>query len=221
MRAMAMCTLAAAAMAGCLRSTEFRCLQDADCGAAGACEATGFCSIPNADCTGTGRAYSDSAGHGLSGSCVPAGQPGPGSDAGVDGMIDGGRAGCPSGYATAGGSAHLYKLLVNVTWDEAKIACDRTTTAAYLAVPDDATELANLATVAAATPFWVGIDDKDSEGTFVTQKGVPVTFKPWAPGEPDDSMGGQDCVAAIAGGQIETDKCGTRFAAVCECEPGS
>jgi hypothetical protein len=119
---------------------------------------------------------------------------------------------CPSGYAAIAGSAHLYKALAGVSWDEAKMMCDLTSRSAYLAVPDDATELAALATVA-TPPFWIGIDDKATSGMFVTQKGAP-----WAAGQPN--LGPQnDCVAAISATQIATEKCGTRHAAVCECEP--
>lgn len=210
---------AAVVTSGCLRSTAFRCQQNSDCGPSGVCESVGFCSVPNVECAASGRSYSDSAGQGLSNTCVPPGDPGPGVDAAIDAAIDGMTSvGCPSGYNQVNGSAHRYKLLTNVSWDEAKLMCDRTSTAAYLAIPDDAAELADLATVASA-PFWIGIDDQVTEGTYVTQKAVPATFLPWAPGEPDDTMGGQDCVDAVSSTKIATDKCGIRENAVCECEP--
>ena len=215
----AMCTLiAAAAATGCLRSTEFKCAQDADCGASGACEADGFCSVPNAGCSGTMRAYGDSAG-GLSGSCVPAGQPGLGSDAGVDAGIDGmPPAGCPSGYVQVGGSAHRYKLLSDVSWNEAVTSCHLTSAAAYLAIPDDLSELMNLATVA-TPPFWVGIS-RSGPGWMTVQGGTAM-YTPWGAGQPDNSPPAKDCVEAISNTQIGTDRCGNHHAAVCECEPGS
>jgi hypothetical protein len=125
---------------------------------------------------------------------------------------------CPSDYAAVANSAHLYKALSGVPWDEAKLQCDLTSKSAYLAVPDDATELAALATVA-TPPFWIGIDDKANQGDWVTQKGVPATFLPWAPGEPDDVPPGQDCIDAVSATQIADDRCGTLHAAICECEP--
>jgi hypothetical protein len=204
--------------AGCLRTTEFRCASSAECGAGGVCEPIGFCSVPNPECAGTGRSYSDSAGQGLSNTCVPAGAPGPGNDAGIDASSDAMPVGkCPSGYAAVAGSAHLYKALSGVSWDEARMMCDLTSKSAYLAVPDDATELANLATVA-TPPFWVGIDDKATSGMFVTQKAAPASFLPWGPGQPN--LGPQnDCVVAISATQIATEKCSVKHAAVCECEP--
>jgi hypothetical protein len=214
----AMCALFVAAAAGCLRSTEFRCAQDSDCGAAGTCELNRFCSVPDTDCQGTGRAYGDSAGQGLSGSCVPTSQPGPGNDAGIDAPIDGMPAGCPSGYAPVAGSAHRYKLLTALSWDEAARDCRLTSAAAYLAVPDDPAELANLATVA-TPPFWTGIHRAGAQ--YVIQNGGPAMFLPWAPGQPDSGPPAKDCVDAVSGTQIATDRCGNQHAAICECEPGS
>lgn len=204
--------------AGCLRTTEFRCATSGECGAAGVCEPNRFCSVPDPQCAGTGRSYSDSAGQGLSNTCVPAGAPGPGNDAGIDAPGDAMPVDkCPSGYAAVAGSAHLYKVLSGVSWDEAKQQCDLSSRSAYLAVPDDATELAALATVA-TPPFWVGIDDKVTSGAFVTQKGAPAGFLPWGPGQPN--LGPQnDCVAAISSTQIATEKCSSKHAAICECEP--
>lgn len=132
-------------------------------------------------------------------------------------MLDGQPAGCPSPYASIAGSSHRYRTLTNVSWDQAKTMCALSSTAAYLAVPDDATELANLATIA-STSFWVGIDDQALQGTFVTSKGAPATFLPWAAGEPDNTPT-DDCVFAASATKIATDKCGTRHDAVCECEP--
>jgi lectin-like protein len=223
MRITVMClALGAVASAGCLRSTQFKCAQDADCGATGVCEAVGFCSFPSNSCPGSGRSFGDSAGQGLSNTCVPGNNP-PGVDAGVTidapVSIDGPPQGCPSPYAAVAGSAHLYKVLANVSWDTAASACKLTSASAYLAVPDDLTELGNLATVAMGTPFWVGIDDQAIKGTFVTQKNMPATYVPWATGQPDQSNPFKGCVNAISATEIATERCGNSQIAVCECEP--
>ncbi len=224
MRSLAICSLLAiAASAGCLRATAFRCGSDADCGASGACEAIGYCSFPNAACADSGRSFSDSAGQNLSGTCVPAGdRPGPDAGVDVDAAIDGTiSSACPADYAAVAGSLHVYKRLLAVTWDEARIACKATSTSAYLAVPDDATELMDLVTVAKMMPIWIGIDDVAQLHMFVTQKGVPAVFLPWAPGEPNDGNPAkpQQCVNAVSMTQIATDECTKSHAAVCECEP--
>jgi hypothetical protein len=222
MRSLAICLLViTATSAGCLRTTAFRCGSDAECGGSGLCEAIGYCSFPNASCTDSGRSFSDSAGQNLSGTCVPATGT-PGLDAGVDAAIDGTLgAACPADYAAVAGSLHVYKRILAVTWDQARIACKATSASAYLAVPDDATELVNQDTIAMTAPFWVGIDDVAQPGTFVTQKGVPAVFLPWAPGEPNDGNPAkpQRCVNAISTTQIATDECNKSHVAVCECDP--
>ena len=197
MRGLAICSaLAAAVTAGCLHDPEFKCLQDADCGAGGTCEPIGYCSVANAQCAGTGRSFSDSAGQGLSNTCVPVLQ-------------------CPPDYVAIAGSLHRYKRLPAVSRDQARTQCAQAGAAAYLLVPDDATELRNLATVA-SPPFWIGLDDQATPGRFVTPKNVPATFLPWASGEPRP---GEDCVRASSAIQIATDLCSAKHAAVCECEP--
>jgi hypothetical protein len=213
---------ALATSAGCLRSTEFKCRFDADCGTTGVCETVGYCSFPSLDCP-SGRSYSDSAGQGLSSTCVPASNPV--IDAGVDApMIDTPPpVGCPAPYApvvtSTGTSTHVYKPLTGVTWDTAKLDCGLTSASAYLAIPDDAQELMDLATVAMGTPFWIGIDDQAVRGTFVTVKGTTPPFLPWAAGQPDQSNPPKLCVNAISATEIATEKCGTLHIAVCECEP--
>lgn len=210
-------TLAALA-GGCLRATAFHCSEDLDCGAGGACEPAGYCSRANPACPGTGRSFTDAAGGGLANACVPGASPG--ADAGVDAPpVDGPpSAGCPAGYAPIAGSAHAYKVLANTTWDTARAECKATSSAAYLAVPDDAGELARLA-AAAGAPFWIGVDDQLTEGAYATQKGGAAAFLPWAAGEPDNGPPEQDCVAGVSPTQIATDRCSTRHDAVCECEP--
>ena len=233
MRVLAICAVIAGASAGCLRSPEFQCQRDGECGAGGVCEAVGYCSTANAACPG------DSAGS-LSNSCVPTGNPGPGPDAGVgpdaspgvdagprvdapprvDAAIDApAGAACASGYAAVGGSPHLYKRIADDTWDNAARDCKLTGTLAYLAIPDDATELANIVAVATTTPAWLGIDDKQLRNTFVTQKNAPATFLPWDEDEPNQDPPAKECVEARSSTKIATDRCGNTHAVVCECEP--
>jgi len=224
MRILVMCVaLGAAATAGCLRSTQFKCAQDSDCGGQGVCEAVGYCSFPSGSCPGSGRSFGDSAGGGLDGTCVPGNSP-PGVDAGVNidapVSIDAPAAGCPSPYAAVNGSAHLYKVLGSTSWNAAASECKLTSASAYLAVPDDTSELMNLVTVAGSTPFWIGIDDQDHNDVFTTQKGgATTTFLPWVTNPPDRGPPAKDCVMAISMTQIDTDRCMNGHIAVCECEP--
>jgi hypothetical protein len=190
----------AVAATGCLRDTEFKCMQDSDCEAMGHCEAVGFCSVVDARCA-TGRRFSESAGQGLASTCVTTG-------AGSAGR-------CPMDHVAVGRSGHRYKRLGAVTWDQARAMCEQASAATYLLIPDDATELADLATIA-SPPFWIGLDDLAVPGAFMTVKNVPATFTPWASGEP---RSGRDCVRANSATTIATDVCSTPRPAICECEP--
>jgi hypothetical protein len=145
------------------------------------------------------------------------------ADGGIDGLgSDAPPAGCPATYATLpNAGTHVYKLTANAgLWSTQRDRC--AADGAYLAIPDDAAELTAITTASAAQRTWVGISDTMTEGTYRTVKNVTATFLPWntAAGEPDDTMGGQDCVSALmANPLIQTDKCGDTLPAVCECEP--
>jgi hypothetical protein len=54
------------------------------------------------------------------------------------------------------------------------------------------TDCGDCGTRRATTEFWIGINDRNVEGTFVWQSGRPVTYTNWASGEPNNS-GGEDC----------------------------
>ncbi len=202
----------------CLRQTEYHCTSDAECGPQGVCEpSVMFCSFPDATC---GRKFGDSAGS-YANQCV-AGTVGVDAavdvpvsiDAGIDGL------GCPAGYASTGGLPHMYKPMpIADNWMNQSNHCTADGANVYLAIPDDATELGALDTLAAAPLYWVGIDDMQTEGVYVTVRGKPAPYLPWKPGEPDNMMN-SDCIAAIsASAQLEDDKCDTHYPAICECEP--
>jgi hypothetical protein len=216
------------ALASCLRSTQFHCDTDTACGAAGRCETdVGFCSVQDQTCT-SGFRFGDSAGT-LAGACVNAGGnidasmiDSSGSNMGSDaGSGSGSGSGsCPSDYmAVSGGNPnHKYKALASTDWGTAASMCSMANPVGYLAVPDDANELAGIATLGGTGKYWVGIDDIATEGSYVNVKTLMTqTFLPWAGGEPDNN-GNQDCVAGKNPTEIETDQCGQSNPAVCECE---
>lgn len=205
-----------ASAAGCLRNTEFQCMVDGDCSASGSvCETTSYCSFVDTECT-SGRRYGELSGP-FANQCVGDQTT---LDGGVDSPTDTGGNGCPAGYATLpNAGTHVYKLTADAqNWSTQYARCIGD--GAYLAIPDDATELMAITTAGGAARTWVGIDDRTAEGTFVTSKGMAATFLPWASGEPNNG-GNQDCVAALmASPNIATDSCDQNmFPAVCECEP--
>jgi hypothetical protein len=216
----------AVVLAGCLRATEFKCEMSSQCGAGGQCESTGYCSVADDQC---GRRYSPSAGS-LAGQCVggTAIDAGIDSPPGMDAMMDGSgsNSNCPSGYVAVSGQAHMYKVLAtNAVWNGQSSACTATSANAYLAIPDDATELAALDTLAGATAtYWVGVSDSATEGTWLTVKNAPQTFLPWAPGHPTTTPpnNSDDCVHVVTANQpaqqFVDDKCNMQLPAICECE---
>lgn len=225
------------AAGGCLRQTTYQCSDSATCGASGQCESTGYCSLPDPGCE-SGRRYGDSAGA-LAGACVDAG--GSMIDAGdptIDGNPDPADATvdststrtCPSGYVTITGGqpGHLYQVVPtssNANWDMQVMACANHTANqySYMAIPDDAGELAALSTAAGnSQTYWIGVSDKQTEGTWLTVLNTAQSFFQWATGpqQPDDKMPGEDCVAALSSDNTFSDeKCGDSHMTICECAP--
>lgn len=122
---------------------------------------------------------------------------------------------CRTDYVAVGSSGHRYKRLGAGTWDQARAMCEQDSATTYLLIPDDATELADVATIA-IPPFWIGLDDLTTQGMFMTVKNAPATFLPWDNGEP---RSGRDCVRANSATTIASDVCAVARAAICECEP--
>ena len=206
---------------GCLKAAAFECASDPQCtraGAQGTCEAVGFCSFPDATCT-NGRRFGDVSGK-YTQQCV--GEVGNGSDAAIDGgfMVPDGL-GCPVGYATLTGVPNrVYRRIgTSTSWQNQVMACRADGANVYLAIPDDATELLAILTLA-SSDVWVGVDDIATENSFVTVLGGAATFLPWAPLQPDNSGGSSDCVLALHASDTYDDKrCSNGAIAVCECEP--
>jgi len=239
----ALIAFALVASTGCLKPAAFQCASDSDCtrgGEQGACEAVGRCSFPDTTCT-SGWRFGDLSGS-FANQCVggqgadggvhdAAVDSGTGADGGVhDAAVDSGAGadapladappGCPTGYAALPGvtSTHRYRVLGAAGWTNQRAICGAEPANAYLAIPDDATELQALVTLAAAD-FWVGISDAANEGMYITVHGTSAPFLPWSVGEPDNS-GNQDCIRALAAtAQLETTTCGAVAIAICECEP--
>jgi len=131
-------------------------------------------------------------------------------------------AGCPATYTDLPGQPHLYRLIATAAdWTTQRTACASDAPRAYLAIPDDATELLSLDGLASpATRYWVGIDDLATTGAFETVLNTTQTFLPWAAGQPASGVPPQDCVAVLSQtAELETDRCSLVGVAVCECEP--
>jgi hypothetical protein len=202
---------------GCIKPAAFECTSDPQCtraGLQGTCEQVGFCSFPDTTCA-SGRRFGEVSGSYMR-QCV--GDAGAGRDAGIQVPVG---LGCPVGYATLTGIPdHVYRRIAKMdSWDHQVTACQADGANVYLAIPDDATELQGILTLA-STDAWIGVDDIATENRFVTVLEAAPTLLPWAAGQPDDSGGGSDCVLALSASATYDDRrCSNAQIAVCECEP--
>jgi len=125
---------------------------------------------------------------------------------------------CPAGFIQLpGGSAHFYQVDNGPDlYASQRNDCEASAPIAYLAIPDDQTELTGLATL--TSQFWIGIDDLVTEGTYVTAKGNQATFLPFAPNEPTGNQQ-QNCLFVDGNAQFHDQQCTANLPAICECEP--
>jgi len=225
----------ALASAGCLRSTSYKCGSNDQCsGTGGVCEDTGFCSFTDGNCNG-GRRYGEFSGV-YANKCVGDVLPIDGGlDVGDGPMGDVPVGGCPASYAALPGvTGHVYRVITTTAlWDTQGAACMADQGTTYLAVPDDQAELDAIITASSVALTWVGIDDKQTENTFVTATGgaFSATSPLWhtadssepdnAPSSGGGGADGADCVAADdTTNNLADDRCDTKmYRAVCECEP--
>jgi hypothetical protein len=68
---------------------------------------------------------------------------------------------------------------------------------------------------------WMGLTDREAEGSWQWESGEPVTYTGWAAGEPNNAggedSGGEDCVTWFPGGHGWNDNdCHIDFSYVCE-----
>lgn len=126
---------------------------------------------------------------------------------------------CPEPYVS-GGLASCYLVVTSPTagWRDAETRC--VVDGAHLATIDDATENALLrASVPDGAPYWIGFNDRDSEGDFVWISGAPESYLAWADGEPNDWFWSEDCAMVRNDGSWNDASCADRLAYVCELVP--
>ncbi|MBM4365420.1 MAG: hypothetical protein FJ102_04345 [Deltaproteobacteria bacterium] len=144
------------------------------------------------------------------------------ADDDCDGTVDNG-ADCPGTLAEY--DDHRYFFVGSpASWESAQSEC--ASRGYHLVDLDDATEeawaWALAESVNDATAWWIGLNDRYSEGSFAWDGGSSSTFTDWRAGEPNDYGGNEDCAAmADGGGGAWNDKdCATTYAYACEwgCE---
>jgi hypothetical protein len=91
-------------------------------------------------------------------------------------------------------NGHLYYLLTSDTWTNSE--AEAVSLGGHLVTINDAAEnqwvVDNFSTYGGVDrPLWIGLTDRDQEGTFVWTSGEPFTYSNWnlASGEPNNSGG--------------------------------
>ncbi|XP_076731028.1 C-type lectin domain family 4 member E-like isoform X1 [Maylandia zebra] len=132
---------------------------------------------------------------------------------------------CPAGWSRFSCSCYLLSER-SASWDAARKDCrDRGADLVVIDSPEDQTAVSNIATAAA----WIGLNDKEQEGTWKWVDGTPLTLIPagnWAEDQPDNGGGSsywgeEDCV------HVRTDtkktwndrSCSTSYKWICEKNP--
>ncbi|XP_041376432.1 C-type lectin-like [Gigantopelta aegis] len=65
--------------------------------------------------------------------------------------------------------------------------------------------------------YWIGLDDRKTEGVFLWQNGNHVSFAKWNPGSPNNDMRKQDCVVlAVSGNWWNDVQCSWKYNYICE-----
>ncbi len=117
-----------------------------------------------------------------------------GIDDNCSGLADDAPGACP-GCAVRWFGGHTYQFCTGpVRWGTARDAC-AARSGYYLSTVGDADENDWLSTTArsfAVNAWWIGFSDSLLEGTWVWLLS-PSTYLNWAPGEPNDDHGDEDC----------------------------
>jgi glucose/arabinose dehydrogenase len=79
----------------------------------------------------------------------------------------------------------------SLTWEQAQAEA-RSRGGNLVTINNAAEETWLKQTFSATEGFWIGINDRATEGQFVWASGEAVTYTNWAPGEPNDYRGNQD-----------------------------
>lgn len=99
---------------------------------------------------------------------------------------------------------------------EAQLVC--TQAGGQLASPRSAAENAALQqlVIAQNEAAFLSMTDSKMEGKFTYPTGESLVYSNWAPGEPNDDGGSEDCVEIFTNGKWNDRACGEKRLVVCE-----
>ena len=124
-----------------------------------------------------------------------------GVDEDCDGDVDDGSS-CPCDVQTYDGHGYMFCYGFGRTWISASNVMS--SYGYLLATVNDADENSWLASTASgyssSSGFWIGFNDRSSEGSFVWDSGESPGYTSWDSGQPDDYLYLEDCAHMGAGG---------------------
>ncbi|XP_035689274.1 alpha-N-acetylgalactosamine-specific lectin-like isoform X2 [Branchiostoma floridae] len=131
---------------------------------------------------------------------------------------------CPTGYTEFRGICYK-AFYTEKTFSDAAAACRED--GGTLAIPRDAETNAFLISLHNAVSysghFWFGLHDRREEGSFEWVDGSALgTYSSWAPGQPDNLRGGEDCVlySFYWNDKWADSSCDRPFRFICQAVPG-
>jgi spore coat protein CotH len=132
------------------------------------------------------------------------------------GLVDDAPAcGCP---AVTIGARTMHLCDLPMVWTDAAAFCEKMgMTLARIDSRAESRALYDAATAVRKDRWWIGLNDRAGEGTFVWHDGSPVTFTRWSKHQPDNDTCNEDCVALKDGGKgrWHDTHCGQRRPFVC------
>ena len=91
------------------------------------------------------------------------------------------------------GTCYSYFTNTEISWADARLEC---VTSGYdlatVTSSEEDTLLYSLAT--SGTSCWIGLNDIETEGTFMWADGSSSSYRSWSSGQPNNVNGNQDCV---------------------------
>ena len=91
------------------------------------------------------------------------------------------------------GICYSYFTDTGISWQDARLECvSRGYDLATITSSTEYTLLYNLAT--SGTRCWIGLNDIDTEGTFLWADGSSSSYRSWSSSQPNNFGGNQDCV---------------------------
>jgi hypothetical protein len=218
---------ALAAVGACFDVDPFVCTSDAGCvrdGVAGLCLAEGQCAYPSEGCE-SGWRYSPNAGS-LADACAePEARGSSSTTTGSSNTTDASSStgeptqACDGCYPVTSGGRVFLLCGTASSWFDARDACSD----CGLALASIHSLDANAALAAELPPaslLWIGLNDRDAEGSWGWLDGSTLALEPWAADEPSTADIADDCAVLDPSATWQAQRCELLQPYACAMAPG-